>query len=223
MRILRTLLISIASLVGVVIASPPAHAYRAVLGVTPIAQQTPVWCWAATIEMVFRFHGAPNLNPGGNMQCAIVATRHPACAANCFNCVVSAGATANMVGAMQIYRNFARQAGRPFPQLQFSMGGRQSFAAIARSIDSSDPIIAGISPNAGGRIYPPGMSEHAIVLIGYDDSRMTIILNDPMPYPPHFNPYARIGARQLMPGRYEVPYAQLVQTLRYRDTIFIDR
>lgn len=221
MRWVRTLFVGLAVFVSVVAASPPAHAYRSVLGVTPIAQQTPVWCWAATIEMVFRYHGAPNLNPGGNMQCAIVATRHPACWSNCFNCVVSAGAMANMVGAMSAYRNVARQSRRPFPSLAFYMQGRQSFAAIARSIDLSRPIIAGISP--GGGVYPPGMSEHAIVLIGYDDISRTIILNDPMPYPAHLNPYARIGARRLMAGRYEVPYSQLVQILGYRDTIFIDR
>lgn len=221
MRWVRTLFVGLAVFVSLVAVSPPAHAYRNVLSIAPRQQQTPVWCWAAAIEMVFRYHGAPNLNPAGNMQCAIVATRGPACAQNCFNCVVSAGTLHNTVASMNVYRRMSAQANRRFPNVYFSITGLQSFGAIADAIDAREPMIAGISPNAGGRIYPAGMAEHAVVLVGYDDVRRTVIVNDPYPYPPAFNPYARARAAQLGPGRYEVSYQAFVQILGYRDTILI--
>lgn len=196
-----------------------AHAYTETLPISPRAQQTPVWCWAASIEMVFTHYGVPNLNPAGNMQCGIVATLHPQCAYNCASCIVSGGTTANMAMSMQQYRVWVHQAGMYFPDIAFDLSGRLSFSDIADSIDQGNPMIAGISPSGMGQFYPPTMSEHAVVIIGYDDEMESVIVNDPYPYPYGADPYGRSGGRMLQPGRYEVRYREFVQILGYKDTI----
>lgn len=63
------------------------------LPIAPIAQQTEVWCWAASAEMILRYYNEPNLNPAGNYQCGVVGgyyyllggPSHP-CVSNCFLC-----------------------------------------------------------------------------------------------------------------------------------------
>jgi len=196
-----------------------ASAQRETLSVAPVAQQTPVWCWAATIEMAFRHYGAPNLNPYGNMQCAVVATLHPQCAANCGTCIVSGGTTANMVMSINAYRQFAYNAGAGFPNFSYYLAGRLGFYDIVDSIDADDPLIAGISPSGMGGRYPPTMSEHAVIIVGYDEGNASVIVNDPYPYPPGFDPYIRFGGMQLQPGRYEISYTAFTQGLGYKDTI----
>lgn len=197
----------------------PASAQRASLPIMPVAQQTPVWCWAASIEMVFRHYGAPNLNPAGNMQCAVVATLHPACAADCTSCIVSGGSTANMVMSMNAYRQAASAYGFFFPPVGYFLAGRMDFSSIADRVDRGHPLIAGISPSGMGGLYPPTMSEHAVVVVGYDGVLGSVIVNDPYPYPPGFDPYSRAGGRRLTGGQYEIAYAAFAGGLGYKDTI----
>src|SRR5688572_21326030 len=69
---------------------PPA----ASLGIAPVTQQTEVWCWAATVEMVLRHYDIPNVNEGEDFQCGIVAVYalitygagHP-CTSDCRQCL----------------------------------------------------------------------------------------------------------------------------------------
>jgi hypothetical protein len=53
------------------------------LDISPTFQQTPVWCWAASAEMVLTYYDIPDLNPVGDFQCAIAALVSPACVNNC--------------------------------------------------------------------------------------------------------------------------------------------
>src|SRR5262245_42149884 len=70
-----------------------AGASERTLPISPVVQRSPVWCWAAVGEMVFRYFGSQNADPGGTFQCAIVeamADRGTSpCARDCYspNCV----------------------------------------------------------------------------------------------------------------------------------------
>ncbi|MGI9478490.1 MAG: papain-like cysteine protease family protein [Hyphomicrobiaceae bacterium] len=37
-------------------------------------QQTSVWCWAATAQMVLEYFDFPDIDPVGNYQCGMVAS-----------------------------------------------------------------------------------------------------------------------------------------------------
>jgi uncharacterized protein YvpB len=124
-----------------------------------------------------------------------------------------------MVRSIQTYRLWVNQAGYYFPDVDYSLSGRLSFGDITENIDDGNPMIAGISPSGMGRFYPPTMSEHAIVIVGYDDEAGTVIVNDPYPYPPGADHYTRTGGRMLRRGQYEISYPAFVQVLGYKDTI----
>jgi len=46
-------------------ASAPTPSAAKTLAIAPIAQQSPVWCWAASAQMVFTYYGLPSLSNGG--------------------------------------------------------------------------------------------------------------------------------------------------------------
>ena len=79
------------------------------LGIDPVYQETPVWCWAAVGQMVFQHNGVGNINPGGDFQCGIVALLHPICNRDCRNCVVPAGSLFTMNNMLTEYPKVAVQ------------------------------------------------------------------------------------------------------------------
>jgi len=91
---------------------------------------------------------------------------------------------------------------------------------IIRSIDNNAPILAGISPTLG---IPPGLglSQHAVVIVGYSGgaANLEVLVNDPYPYAPGFEPYSGVGGRIVRSGQYRVPYANFVNLLRYGNSI----
>lgn len=73
-------------IVGLVIPSTLAGQSFKVLPVPPRYQETPVWCWVAVGEMVFRYYGIPNMNGPGNYQCGVIgalAGPYSPCWGNC--------------------------------------------------------------------------------------------------------------------------------------------
>lgn len=196
-----------------------------VLTINPVAQQTEVWCWAASAEMVFRHYGLPNINPAGNYQCGIVAAYFgpsSPCWFDCFACISSIASMSQMQLLINGYGSVARQ----FTPSRV-LGSRLLFSALsfsdtAREIDDGRPIVAGISPN--GFVYP-NISQHAVVIVGYQNnaSGQWVIVNDPFPYdtvPSSPNPYMAFGATRLRPGQYLVAYAALLSGLRWGNTLY---
>jgi len=51
---------------------------------------------------------------------------------------------------------------------------------------------------------PPGLAEHAVLIVGYGQSGNTIVLNDPFPYQAAgiSPPYLQAGGIALAPGRF---------------------
>ena len=194
------------------------------LPIKPVAQKTPVWCWAAVGEMVFRHFRVPNINPAGVFQCGILALLHPACNQNCMNCVVPAGSLHTMDNMLRQYSDFAsRQHGQrrrivtKKRQRSFRHGGWLKRAELEAELDAGRPVVAGISPSG----YPKGnVSEHVALIVGYEGDR--VIVNDPFPFGRTFqrDPYLAAGAEMLEPGQYSIPYADFRRSLVWRESIF---
>jgi hypothetical protein len=66
-----------------------------------------------------------------------------------------------------------------------------------------------------------GLSQHAVVIVGYSGgpANLEVLVNDPYPYAPGFEPYSRVGGRIVRSGQYRVPYANFVNLLRYGNSI----
>ena len=204
--------------------APPASAK--ILPVTPVAQQTPVWCWAATAEMVFRYFNLPALNT--DYQCGIVAAYggpQSACFDNCLNCISPIGGMAQLHTLINGYGIVANQYG--FPSRMLS--GRLLFNAltmqqVAAEIDAGRPIIAGISP--GGFAYP-NFSQHVVLIVGYEINGTLpprVIVNDPFPYSlapfsSQINPYLVVGGIPTRPGQYSVTYSAFLSPINWANTI----
>ena len=217
----------VANLCFALLFGTPSHAESNWLKIRPISQQTPVWCWAAVSEMVLRYHRFPNLNPTGNYQCGIVGSLGGVCMANCGACVTTIRSTYQMSDVIANYQNLSdyflvHHQGRHF---DVSPARRLSPSEIVDEIDEGDPVVAGISPSGMETYYPPGMSEHVVLIIGYRESRrgFQILVNDPMPYAQMgHNPYLAVGAKQTRPGQYWIDFGSFVHRLVYKDSIYID-
>ena len=77
--------------------------------------------------------------------------------------------------------------------------------AVKSEIDNGRPIIAGISPGSG--MMPPGLAQHAVLIVGYDDVGAILIVNDPFPYQAAgmIPPYVQVGGAQILPGDLQFP------------------
>jgi hypothetical protein len=97
-----------------------------------------------------------------------------------------------------------------------------SLPELAQELDEGRPILAGVSFFSGFSL--PGISQHAVVLVGYDatDAVPIVYINDPFPYEllQRQAPYLTVGGQQVIPGRYAVPYSVLVNELRWDNSIF---
>jgi hypothetical protein len=143
---------------------------------------------------------------------------------NCAWCLGAGGTTGRIAAVQMQYLAIVGQAlGYTNPMVQVRGWGILAPAQIQKSINDGAPILAGISP--GSIPFPPGLgiSQHAVVIVGYDivpNGSMVVILNDP--FPPNVGMYQQIGAGIIQPGRYAVPYSVLVGTLQYANSISYD-
>jgi hypothetical protein len=203
-----------------------ARAEGAELGIAPVIQQTPEWCWAAAAEMVLGYYRFPNLNPAGNYQCAIVGAQGGQCSQNCTLCISGGGTTQRIALVIRQYAELARAMTGAFvagfnPRTTGILSARE----IAASIDRGAPLLAGISPQAPPTAPGMGLSRHAVVVEGYlaKGDSFGVIVNDPFPYSPTLTPpYLSVGGATLQPGQFVVPYRAFVQYLHYENTIVFD-
>jgi hypothetical protein len=201
-----------------------------ILSIAPAIQQTAVWCWAASAEMIFRHYQLPNVNGFGNYQCGIVAAwfgtqGYPQCLNNCGLCQMPVGAMSNEYRVVTEYGVFIRNVGGASPVLGATLLFRAlSAGEVQKEIDANRPVIVGIAP--GGGFALPNASQHIAVLIGYDfdGTQPAVIVNDPFPFDigpfaTYSNPYILAGAVIVRPGQYRVPLAALQQQLQWANSI----
>lgn len=216
-----------AILLGLLLAARQAPAAdSADLGIAPVVQQTPQWCWAAAAEMVLTYYGYPNLNPTGDYQCGIVAAQGGVCADNCGFCLSGGGSTQRIAAVIRQYSELAHAlTGAHVAGFDPRTAGILSEAQIARAIDRRAPLLAGITPQ--GYAPPPGqgLSQHDVVIEGYErrGGVFSVIVNDPYPFPPGVPPpYLFVGGELRQPGQYVVPYRAFLRDLRYGNTILFE-
>jgi len=185
------------------------------LQIDPVLQQTEVWCWAATVEMVLRHFGLPNLNEGGNYQCGVVAVYalvrygagHP-CTFDCRECEEPINGMPAIEALVEQYGREARRAGLSSPILSAaSVPRRLTALELMREIAGGSPVVAAVSFD--GTAFPEA-NDHVVVLTAYSTSSdgTFLTVNDPYPYdrfaPASENPYIGAGGRSLGAGQYEI-------------------
>ena len=198
------------------------------LRVPPVFQETPVWCWAASAEMVFRYYGLPNLNRAGDYQCGIVAVvfgPQSVCWYDCTRCLTGSGTVSNLQTVINEYGVAANQLGVPSRVLTSTLVfGPLRRDVLAAEISAGRPVVAGISPSG---FALPNLSEHFAVIAGFDftGGRTDVLVDDPFPYNlPEFsgrpNPYLAAGGQAVGPASYVIPYARLTAALNWGNTIY---
>jgi len=201
-----------------------------ILSITPVAQQEPDWCYAASAQMIFQYYGVRTLNPD-SYQCGIVGLfnayitqQYPQCAFNCTLCAQVGGGSMDAIAALidgyGIYAEQYYNASGPVLS-SAEVYSALSIQQVVTEIQSGRPILAGISP--GG--YPlPDASQHAVVIVGYDNSGAStnLIINDPFPYMATYqqDPYTPAGGQEAQPGQYSISYDAFVQELVWANTLY---
>lgn len=228
-RVLPLLALAFAAGCDVESVDPPPPS--ASLSIDPVTQQTEVWCWAATVEMVLRHYGVPNLNEGDDYQCGIVAVYalirygagHP-CTEDCRACVEPINGMPEVELLVEEYGRIARNAGLSSPVLQAtSLPRRLTLAELMTDIAADRPVIAAISTNGGSF---PDANDHVVVITGYDTSVQgtAITVNDPYPYDrfasPAQNPYVLAGGRLTQSGQYEIGLQSFVDRFGWAGSLY---
>jgi hypothetical protein len=149
----------------------PAPGGARALAVPFVAQQTPVWCWAAVSEMVFRYYGR------GAAQCQVLTAWLGA------DCCRAPGLCLTGAPTLEVIQ----QSLAGFGGLRSTRaGGPLPFAAVMREIDAGRPMIAA---------YRGSFSGHVVVLYGYDANGGFVFIHDPF-YGTFRVPYAQTFAYQ---------------------------
>ena len=205
--------------------SPPAFSDET-LPISPIYQETPVWCWAAVGEMVFRHYDVPTINHVGNFQCGIVALMHPACEFNCGNCILPAGSLRYMNNMLTRYPEVAsHRTDMPVGRIA-TMPVHRSLtkSEVKTEIDSGRPIVAGVSPSG---FSFGGTSQHVALIVGYEEegSSFNLVINDPFPYgvlmfQGQQDPYIMAGGSDIGSGQYQIRYESFKNRLLWRESIY---
>ena len=185
-----------------------------------------MWCYAASTQMIFVYYDLPPVNPG-DYQCGIVGMfneySYPACFVSCQLCADVGGGSMDAIQQLvDQYGVIASENGFPSPVLTSTeVYSPLSIQQVETEILAGRPILAGISP---GQFPLPDVSQHAVVIVGYDTSGSTplLIVNDPFPYMAAFqqDPYTPAGGTLLQPGRYSISLDAFVQQLSWANTLY---
>jgi hypothetical protein len=198
------------------------------LPISPVYQETPEWCWAATSQMLFTYYGLPDLNGAGDYQCGIVAAAFgpsSVCWSNCGACITGIGTISNMQQELYNYGIIANQLGITSPILNSTiLFSYLTYDQVKTEILGKRPIVIGISPTG---FSLPNISEHVALIVGFDESSgtPTLIVNDPFPfYLPQFgnvpDPYPYEGGTQIQSGQYSIAYANFVGPFQWGNTLY---
>lgn len=130
-----------------------------------VAQETEVWCWAATVTEVLNYHGYPGA------QCQIVGITTFANSTACCGVdprvgsgpCVRVGSTSEMVNVISYI-----SAGRINPIV---VSSPLTFNELRNEIGNGRPVIA---------YYRNSFAGHVVVMYGYDTASSEIYIHDPI-------------------------------------------
>ena len=205
------------------------------LNIDPVMQKTSSWCWLATGEMVFEYYDIPANDPS-DFQCGeakgegAVFTGRPGpfaftgpCWDSCYACAQrGAGTVRGLYNLITQYPQIVAVTAGNHRRLAARISASPlSMSRLRSEIDANRPVIAGISPGIAGYL-PPGVSEHAVLIIGYDLNSSSVIINDPFPYrDAGMTPmYVQAGGAELQEGQYRVSYSALVGPIRWANAVY---
>lgn len=193
------------------------------LEVRPAFQETPVWCWVAVAEMVFRYYGVPNGNPVGNYQCGIVGGVKLAldgrgdCYANCANCIVPAGSAEYLRKVLELYPSLVNWH---YSLNAYTRDYALRAKDVALNITNDRPVIAGINPSGTDTNF--GGSQHVALIVGHKNDGKTLVINDPFPYSSvGLHPYEHAGGVMLRPGQWSISYDDFVEKLDWNESVIL--
>lgn len=197
-----------------------------ILNVPRVRQENDTWCWLASSEMVNKYHGVCSVDKDPNMQCSMIRYMSFAgllpefCMLDCRLCSVSAQKLENLRYPLDSYsKDAAKNCGNA---VKTDLKHRPStLLRLKYEIDNNMPILAGVNPSLRGQISSE--PEHLIVVVGYTGNNDNPILrvNDPFDYPPYFNPYLKIGAKNVGEGVYDIYYKDLLSKFAWQTTAYI--
>ncbi len=210
-----------------VLLSSSATADR-LLPIAPVTQATPVWCWLAVGEMVFRHYGVPAVND--SFQCGVigaisVGTATEACAKDCARCAIAGGDATTVLSMLTEYpRRAALLKKVESPRVFVSHANPLTVDELRRELDGDRPVVVGINPD--GRSEAFGASAHVALVVGYENSGrdgLRLIVNDPFPFSAKTwpDPYLKAGATLVAPGRYLVDVALLAGQLGWAESFLV--
>ncbi len=197
------------------------------LKIVPVEQATPVWCWLAVGEMVFRAFDIPAVN--AHYQCGVVgamsiASNQAQCAEDCRRCAFPAGDASTLMGMLIDYpRRAALLTGRPAPRLFVTHTDALSPAELRKELGAGRPVVAGINPQGMPATFQA--SAHVSLIVGYaeHEGRLILRVNDPFPFSPTTwpDPYLQHGALRVRPGQYAIPYEAYVRQMGWVESFLL--
>ena len=177
--------------------------------------------------MALELLGFPDINPGKNYQCGVVAATFPRCDDDCSKCDTTIPTMRSLIVVLNRYRDVAyADASAAKPSFKPNYVAYPSLASIRRSLDRRVPVLGGVSPD-----WPPDSpeaAEHAILITGYDDDYMAtgepwVIVRDPYPYAPGENPWANAGYPYSgRTGTAVVPWSALRHRMNLTSAVFLE-
>jgi hypothetical protein len=132
----------------------PTGGAQKILSVPLIAQQTPVWCWAAVSEMIFRYYGR------GATQCQILSGWYQR---DCCLFSQSCQTTASIQAIQQTLLAFGGVRSTALP-------GPISFQNVQSEINAGRPVIVA---------YRGSFAGHVVIIHGYD-ANGNVYIRDPL-------------------------------------------
>jgi hypothetical protein len=197
------------------------------LGIAPVLQATPVWCWLAVGEMVFRRFDVPAVN--GHYQCGVIgamslASNKAQCAEDCRLCSFPAGDASTLMGMFVDYpRRAAILSGQRAPRLFVTHADALSPRELRRELDAGRPVVAGINPQGAPAAF--AASAHVSLITGYAQraDKLVLLVNDPFPFSPTTwpDPYLQSGAQRLRAGQYAVDYDTYARAMGWVESFLV--
>lgn len=202
----------------------PCFAERQILDIQPLNQSTVETCWLAVARMLFYYLKVQDFHVS---DCEVLKTYYgPSCAV-CGPCLTPAGTMQRFQDLLSSYQQ--RVHGPSAAQIHFDTAQKAiEWAQVVNQIKAQQPVVVGINPFTGPNfIGTYAEPEHVALIVGYDDSTHTLIVNDPAPYqmvqafyPALQDPYKQADATRLKAWQYEIKYETLVDAFSWQYSAF---
>lgn len=196
-------------------------AERQILDIQPENQNTIETCWLAVARMLF---GYLQVQEYGETDCQVLRIYYGPQCNPCGRCIAPAGTMDRFENLLSTYPQ--KLHGASAAQIQFnSSQNALGWTQIVNQIRAQEPVVAGINPYTDGpsQIGPA----HVALIVGFDDSTHTLIVNDPAPYhmvesfnPALPDPYLKAGATRLKAWRYEIRYDTFVNQFSWQYSVY---